>query len=87
MTLQLDLKPETERTLRAAAEARHLPVEDYLVSLVESALHPSIIPATNPAKTPEQVRAWLDRLSRFSKDIPLHPGETWSRETLYEDHD
>lgn len=87
MTLQLDLKPETERSLRAAAEARHVPVEDYLVSLVESALDPAIIPAENPARSPQEAHAWLERLSRFSKDIPLHPGETWSRETLYEDHD
>ncbi len=38
MTLQLDLKPETEQSLRAAAEARHIPVEDYVLFIVEGAI-------------------------------------------------
>jgi hypothetical protein len=87
MTLQLELKPETERTLRAAAEARQVPVEEYLLSLVESALHPSIIPARNPSGSREEFERNLKKLSEIAGPIPNHPGQTWSREVIYDDHD
>ncbi len=87
MTLQLDLKPETERNLREAAKARDLPVEEYLLSIVESALHPSRIPVKNPSNTTGELQQWFTEMSQFSHKIPQHPGETWSRETLYDDHD
>jgi hypothetical protein len=87
MTLQLELKPETERTLRAAAEARQVPIEEYLLSLVESALHPSIIPARNPSRTPEEFERNLAKLSDLPHPVPDHPGQTWSREVIYDDHD
>ena len=87
MTLQLELKPETERSLRAAAEAHQVPVEDYLLSLVESSLHPAIIPARSPSKTPEEFDRSLRRLSASSQSVPDHPGQTWSREVIYDDHD
>jgi hypothetical protein len=87
MTLQLELKPETERSLRAAAEARHVPIEDYVLSLVESSLQSNIIPATSTSQTKEDLQQWFKDMAEFSCKIPKHPGETWSRETLYDDHD
>jgi hypothetical protein len=87
MTLQLELKPETERTLRAAAEARQIPVEDYLLALVESALHPSIIPAEKPVMTKEEIEQWFKDISQFGHKIPYRPDLTYSREELYDDHD
>lgn len=87
MTLQLDLKPETERTLREAAEARHIAVEEYVLSILESSHRTDIIPAKKPARTPEELELWFKEMAQFSGKIPDHPGETWSRETLYDDHD
>jgi hypothetical protein len=87
MTLELALKPETERTLRAAAEARQVPVEDYLVSLVESALDSSVVPARHPSHSVENFRESMRKLSEISGPIPDHPGQTWSREVIYDDHD
>jgi hypothetical protein len=73
MTIQLELKPFSEETLRAAAQQSTLPVEDYLHRLVESALHPSIIPAI-PAKksagTPEEFSRNMRPLAQFSDQIP-----------------
>ena len=87
MTVHLELKPETERILRERAEQRHLPVEDYLRTLVESALRSSVLPAGKPARTQKEMEEFLRGFSQFSDKIPNHPGKTWSRETLYEDHD
>lgn len=87
MTVQLELKPETERTLRAAAEARHIPVEDYLVSLVESALHPSGNALIEQRRDVAAFSARLRKLSEIAGPVPRHDGETWSREVLYADHD
>ncbi len=36
--------------------------------------------------TPEEIRAWLDELVAFSDKIPPRPGETFSREMIYQDH-
>ena len=37
-------------------------------------------------RTREEVRAWLDELGAFSDRIPARPGETFSREMIYQDH-
>lgn len=87
MLLQLDLKPETERTLREAAEARHIPVEEYVLSILESSHRAEMISAKKPARTSEELDQWFKDMAQFSGKIPDHPGETWSRETLYDDHD
>jgi hypothetical protein len=87
MTLHLQLKPETERTLRAAAEAHQVPAEDYLLALVESALHPSIIPAEIPAMTKDELDQWFKDISKFGDKVPHRPDLTYSREQLYDDHD
>jgi hypothetical protein len=38
-------------------------------------------------RTPEEIRAWLDELASLSDKIPPRPGETFSREMIYQDHD
>jgi len=35
----------------------------------------------------EELRAWLDELAIHSDQIPAMPGETFSREMIYQDHD
>ncbi len=39
-----------------------------------------------PRRSPEEVRAWLDELASLSDRIPPRPGETFSREMIYQDH-
>lgn len=41
MALTLELKPESEALLVAQARARHMPIQDYLEDMVESALEAS----------------------------------------------
>ena len=38
-------------------------------------------------RTREEIRAWLDELPSLSDKIPPRPGETFSREMIYQDHD
>jgi hypothetical protein len=35
----------------------------------------------------EEIRVWLDELASLSDKIPPRPGETFSREMIYQDHD
>jgi hypothetical protein len=37
-------------------------------------------------RTGEEIRAWLDELAALSDRIPAKPGETFSREMIYQDH-
>jgi predicted transcriptional regulator len=70
--------------LAAAVKARGLSIEVYVQEiLAERLARPA---ETGRARTPEEVRAWLDSLAQFSDKIPPLP-ETISREWLYQDHD
>ena len=35
----------------------------------------------------EEFEAWLDAMAAYSDQIPSMPGETFSREMIYRDHD
>jgi truncated hemoglobin YjbI len=37
--------------------------------------------------TPEEFDNWLQAFTQFSDKIPPMPGETFSREMIYQDHD
>ena len=41
---------------------------------------------SDPERTPEKFAAFLDALAAYSDKIPAKPGETFSRETIYQDH-
>jgi post-segregation antitoxin (ccd killing protein) len=70
--------------LAAAAKARGLSLEAYVQEILAQQL---ARPAeTQQARTPEEIRTWLDSLAQFSDKIPPLP-ETISREWLYQDHD
>ena len=71
--------------IAAQARARGLSLEAYVEEILAQQLAAS--PAeTRQARTPAEVRAWLDSLAQFSDKIPPLP-ETISREWLYQDHD
>jgi post-segregation antitoxin (ccd killing protein) len=71
----------------AQAEARGVPVEVYVKSLVQQAVPQTLERDRQRRWTPEETRAWLDELAQFSDEIPPMPGETFSREMIYQDHD
>ena len=86
MTLNIELNTETEARLAAEARSRGLDLATYAAHLLEQAATPASVPAAS-VRTREEVRAWLDELAQFSDKIPPMPGETFSREMIYQDHD
>jgi hypothetical protein len=80
MVVTVDIPDE----LAAAAKARGLSLEAYVVEILARQLAPPV-EAQQP-RAPEEIRAWLDSLAQFSEKIPPLP-ETISREWLYQDHD
>jgi hypothetical protein len=82
MQVTLDIPDE----VAAQARARGVPVEAYVQSLVKQAA----LQASEMARrkmTGEEIQAWLDELTQFSDKIPPMPGETFSREMIYQEHD
>ncbi|MGH9498653.1 MAG: hypothetical protein ACRD3L_05875 [Terriglobales bacterium] len=69
--------------LAAAAKARGLSLEAYVLEILTRQLRPPV-EARQP-RTVDEIRAWLDSLAQFSEKIPPLP-ETISREWLYQDH-
>ncbi len=55
-------------------------------SLTEQPVTPSGV-LQGPARTREETRAWLDELAQFSDKIPPMPGETFSRQMIYQEHE
>lgn len=86
--MQVTLTPRAEELLRQAAR-RH--PEQSPEQIVEGALteqarreetgHPGA------RLTVASFRTWLDQFTAYSDRIPAMPGETFSRETIYQDHD
>ncbi len=70
--------------LAARAKSRGLRVEDYVQEILAQQLGPQR--AGSPrARTPEEIRAWLDSLAQFSEKIPPLP-ENITRDWIYQDH-
>jgi hypothetical protein len=85
MAIVLELPAELEARLTADAAARGLDLPRYALELLEQAAPAAQV--QKPQRTPEEIRAWLDEFAQFSDQIPAMPGETFSREMIYEDHD
>ncbi|HEV2989797.1 MAG TPA: hypothetical protein VG759_15245 [Candidatus Angelobacter sp.] len=71
--------------LAAQAKVRGLSLEAYVQEILAQQLAANTVVAQQ-ARTPEEIRAWLDSLAQFSDKIPPLP-ETISREWIYQDHD
>ena len=72
--------------LAARAKTLGISVEAYVQSLLTQASpQPSGMAAR--AMTDEEIEAWFKELKQFSDKIPPMPGETFSREMIYQDHD
>jgi len=81
MTLTLEISPEMERELAREAEIRGIAVPALATRLLEDVMVDRRA-ATSTARSPLQVRGWIDSLAEFSDRIPAMQGETFSREML-----
>jgi hypothetical protein len=84
MTVTLNLKPEVESDLLARARASGMPLEQYLLSIVESAARPTARNAT-AAPQPARVEA-VRRMVEFGEKHHLSLGEPITRKLLHEGH-
>ena len=86
--MNVTLSPHGVELLRAVRD-RHPGLSP--TEILEAALAESLGREREPLKpvkrTREEVRAWLDELAVFSDRISPRPGETFSREMIYQDHD
>ena len=87
--MDITLTPHGEELLRKAL-SRHR--DQSPAEIVEEALADRIAREEAPGSTNrqfrrEEIRAWLDELAQFSDKIPPMPGETFSREMIYQNHD
>jgi hypothetical protein len=83
MTVTLNLKPEIESDLLARARASGMPLEQYLLSLVESAARPTA--RNSAAAGPARVEA-VRRMVEFGEKHHLSLGEPITRKLLHEGH-
>ena len=81
------LKPEQERVLLEAINSGLANTADEALDQALDALRLRLPQSTvAQARTPEEIRVWLDELAALSDRIPPRPGESFSRETIYQDH-
>ena len=86
MTITLNLPEEIARQLARQARAQGLAIDAYVASILEHAISPLFLP--QPRKISRQeFAAALDAMAQYSNKIPVMPGETFSREMIYQDHD
>jgi hypothetical protein len=83
MTLHIELPEEIEKRVVGAAAKRNLPVEEYVLSIVDSST-----PAQGPsAVPPEDFGAYLKSLALFAGKTPNYPPDFWTREIVSGDDD
>lgn len=84
-SINITLSPHGAEMLRAVRD-RHpelTPSEIVEEALAVRFSHEQVAATT---RSVEDVRDWLDRLAALSDRIPPKPGETFSREMIYQDH-
>lgn len=84
--MTITLTPNAEQIVRDQL-ARH--PEQSPEEVVEQALRSiqSQPISLSPRRTREDFRVWLKEYTKLSDQIPNLPGETFSREMIYEDQD
>ncbi len=90
--MEITLTPHAEALLRSlvARNPASTPAEILKRALAEA--EGGVPPSTERLPEPkrlshEEFQASLDRMAQFSDKIPPMPGETASREMIYQDHD
>jgi hypothetical protein len=77
ITVQLD--PDLESRLTAAARAQGVPLQDYLAGVLAS----SVVPAGAPENNPSDFDEGLNALAENSEKLPVLPPEAYGRESIY----
>jgi hypothetical protein len=82
MTIQVELRPETEARLAAEARARGVPLE----KAAESLLHEALAARAAPQNTlsVEDFHSMLKAMAEGSENLPSLPTERFTRESYYE---
>lgn len=84
--VNVTLSPHGAELLRAIRD-RHPALSP--TEIVEEALSEQVARETGRValtRTPEEIRAWLDRLASLSDKIPARPCEQFGRDIIYQDH-
>ena len=68
-----------------AAEARE--IGSRAQNITDDEVDALLDEAAPRMRTQDEIRAWLDELASLSDKILPRPGETFSREMIYQDHD
>ena len=84
MSIIINIRPEAQAELTRQAIAHGVQPEDYAAALLEEAVHVGGVPTM---LTRDQLDRTLQELTQFSGKIPLLPGEAFTREGFYQDHD
>jgi hypothetical protein len=87
MMLTVEIPAEVEAGLAREALARGVAVSALAARLLEEAVATAIRHDHTARRSPGEIRAWLDSLAEFSEQIPPLADETFSRATIYQDHD
>ncbi len=85
VSITVDLNPQAHARLAAEARAQGMDVATYAARLLDQAA--STVATPDAKRTPPEIQVWLDELAQFSDKIPPMPGETFSREMIYQEHD
>ncbi len=83
MTIKVELRPETEAWLVAAAQAHGLSVEEYAESLLREAL--TLQSEGSGQLSVADVRGMLEAIAEGSDKLPKLPTTAFTRESFYED--
>lgn len=85
MTIQVELKPQVEEQLAAAAEANGMTMESYAQQLLQEALASD--PVSRARVSREEFQRFLEELAMDAPGPPQLRSETFPRETIYGEHD
>ena len=83
MTIKLELRPEVTASLAVRAQAKGVPFDAYLQSVIEQIAEDE----GTPRASLEEFKATLDALAEGAEDLPAVPSAAFSRESIYRDHD
>lgn len=86
MTITLDIPENVARRLASEAQAQGLPIDAYIAKLIAHAVPPLPLPEYRSVSR-QEFSAALDAMAQYSDKIPAMPGQTFSREMIYQDHD
>lgn len=79
MSLVIDLTPDTEERLAEQAQARGMPLAEYVKLVLEQQLR---VPRPSKLSPAERAAAWIESSGKLPHTEPLSD-EAISRETIY----